>query len=247
MIYKRKQKHITSSADLQKQFEKTKDQSFFNHGHFQLMLNQQHKLLMTYLNITKTDSILDIASGFGFQLSKLSQYISSGLGIDWSSKMIRQSNEYINKENISNIEFKQMDIKNLNQVIPKQYSKIYTIGAFEHFQNHKAICRDIYQILIKNGKFMIMTQNRRAFWHQLSIFFSRGLKHYSSDTFFTSKELKHLLKNSGFHDIKISYWNFVPQGDISFPFNKLFVLAQAILGAFLPEYFKGGILIVGKK
>jgi len=244
MIFKTKQTKIKSKEQLKEKFEKTAQEEFFSHGDFKKLLKYQSKILIKNLELTKNDTVLDLACGYGFQLAKVANLVKNGLGVDWATTLIKKAKNY--QKNQTNISFSELAVENLN-TLEKKFTKIYSIGAFEHFTNHPKICKDIHNRLTQNGKFMILTQNKSAIWHFLSHYSSHGLKHNSTDTFFTKKELKTLFKSSGFKTIKIGYWNFVPKGDIHYPFNTVFQYIEKIIGVILPQFCKGGLYIVGSK
>ena len=243
MIFKCKPKHINNIDELKTQFEKEHDLSFFSHGHFNSLIEYQKQLIIKYLNPAKKDTLLDLACGHGYQLASIAPLIKMGTGVDWSSTMIN----YATKRNCHpNLKFHILDFNMLYE-LPELYDSVMCIGAFEHFTNHKLCCENVFKKLKKNGKFMIMTQNGSALWHQLASFFPQGLKHNSTDTFFKSKQLKELLSVTGFTSISIHYWNFIPTGDINPPFDALFNHAQQYIGHISPRIFKGGLIAIASK
>ena len=246
MLFKVKPITVSSESDLQILFETSNKGELFSHGNMQRLFDQQRQCLMTNLRINETDSVLDLACGFGEQLLGLSKFIGSGVGIDWAKSMIDCAKSLKVKTAYININYFHMPIDSV-KLLGKKFSKVYIIGAFEHLLNQLSTVQLSYDILYENGSFMIMTQNKSVLWHRIANNFKNGLKHHSTDNFLNLDELSQLFEKVGFKHIQFGYWDFVPQGDIAFPFNKLFCFLQYVLGGIFPSLFKGGIFIVGTK
>lgn len=242
-MFKTQTKCIHSSDQLKNQFDQLSPEEL-QHGDSDTLLNRQLTIIKHELNLTQTDTLLDIGCGNGQHLGKLSDIIFKGLGVDWSENMI-----HIAKTSYpsSNLLFQQCSAEELSTLPEQSYSKICTIGAFEHFSDHRTICNTIYSLLKNNGKFLIITQNKSVLWHRLTPFFKRGLNHFSTDTFFSETELVQLLSDHGFQSITVGYYKFIPEKDICFPFNQIFKGLQFMFGKYLPKILKGGIYVSGTR
>ena len=239
MIFLRKEKKILTTNHLKDSFKLEADTDFFSHGNFKKLIAYQKKLILEHLTIKKEDILLDLGCGMGYQLSTLANLIHKGFGIDWSKTMIEKAQKCHSNNNIT---FSNSTCENIDKFHNHNITKIICIGAFEHFLDHKSILLSCHKILQKNGQLFIMTQNKSVCWHQITKFTKHGLKHNSSDTFFSGSELKTLLKETNFNHIKITYWKFIPSGDIHSIFNIFFSCLQHILGWLFPKYFKGGLI-----
>ena len=86
MIFKTQSIEIKSEKELQEIFEKSNKDDFFSHGNMNNLFEEQKRFLISNLNLTSQDNVLDLACGYGLQLTRLSTLINHGVGIDWAKK-----------------------------------------------------------------------------------------------------------------------------------------------------------------
>ena len=125
MIFKTQSIEIKSEKELQEIFEKSNKDDFFSHGNMNNLFEEQKRFLISNLNLTSQDNVLDLACGYGLQLTRLSNLINHGVGIDWAKKMIDSANRMKIKNHISNINFPILESTNLSIQITMQLKKTF--------------------------------------------------------------------------------------------------------------------------
>ncbi len=169
-------------------------------------MNERHSAVtgwaLDFFDFNENDRILDIGCGGGETLRRMSEKVTHGrlTGIDYSEVSVRSSEEK-NSEDIKNGKMKIIEAS--VEKMPfndNSFDKIITVESFYFWPNHAENLKEVYRVLDKKGKFLIVADiNGDAPLDEKDI---EGIRKF--DLFNpTLNEFKELLENAGFKNISI--------------------------------------------
>lgn len=161
--------------------------------------------------INSNDTVLDVAcgSGYGSKLIAQESTPTSVIGADISRQIIEFA-ERLNSS-INNLSFKQADATNPASFSKNQFSKIVSFETLEHVEETmmKKMITNYYNWLTEDGMLFCSTP-----FENIVPLFRDGIKiNQYHCKHYTDVEMKEILQNAGFKDIKIYYQdikNFYP-------------------------------------
>jgi ubiquinone/menaquinone biosynthesis C-methylase UbiE len=165
-----------------------------------LFFNFLHKNTLNLISnfLSPNQKILDIGCATGnflYKIQKINKYIEL-YGVDSSNKMIN-----IAKTKFKNINFYNLNAENIN--FPKNYFDIVTIiETLHHLKNQKLILEKIYDILKKNGIFIIVEPDINNKIIKFFINFLKKFKVEKESIFLNEKEIIELVTKFNFLIIK---------------------------------------------
>jgi 2-polyprenyl-3-methyl-5-hydroxy-6-metoxy-1,4-benzoquinol methylase len=133
------------------------------------------ELVLSNLNLTKDDSVIEIGIGNGFETFILSKRAKEVVGIDISEPLIRFLNENIR---LANVEFYAMDAtKEPPKEFRDAFDKCVCLEVLEHVEDPKALLDFIQKTLRKGGGGLGMTFpiNERNKKHGMNFFTSKDV------------------------------------------------------------------------
>tara|TARA_R110002049_G_scaffold270669_2_gene447682 strand:+ start:2824 stop:3534 length:711 start_codon:yes stop_codon:yes gene_type:complete len=113
--------------------------------------------ILTKLNLSKKDNLLDLCCGNGLITSSLSQHVQKTVGIDFSAPLIQNANQ----NNLSeNVEYILSDVKNLSEYEIKYEQKFdkvlcYEALAFFDEDDLKGLLLDLKKIISPDATVLI--------------------------------------------------------------------------------------------
>jgi len=164
------------------------------------------KLLLSKLELSKRDIILEFSAGSGFftiEMAKTKLYAKI-TALDVSKKMLKCLQEKTQKEKLDNISILLEKNPSLPSVADESISKIITLGGFHHVFDQIIVMKSFYRVLKKGGKAVIadFRDNSKTQEH-----FDHTVRKYSStghDALFLSKShLLNLASIAGFTNVNV--------------------------------------------
>jgi len=177
---------------------------------------QVSKELIEQLNLKETDKVLDVGCGVGDITFKVAEIVKSGhvVGIDSSSSMVEKCNESLKTKNISNINFVQKGITELN--FSNEFDVIYSNSVFHWVKEPKRAIDLMYKSLNQGGTLSIQFPLLNDAHPMIVIFskvieklnFKEEFKNWEFPWFVpTLQEFKNLMKQYDFENIKVYTMN----------------------------------------
>lgn len=111
---------------------------------------------VTFLDPKKTDSVLDIGSGYGRYSLKIAKYVRKIAGIDVSKKSIKISNSIALKRKILNFKGIISDFSSPTKIL---YDKIFLINTLHHIDDIHPFLTNVRKSLKKDGSLVIFEFN----------------------------------------------------------------------------------------
>ena len=127
-----------------------------------LLLVEHH--LVELLNLSTTDTLLDVCCGNGLITKRLSKYSNNVLGIDFSSLLINSAKE---NNDYSNIEYIVGDATSLTKNTNEKFDKIVLNFSFQyfHFKEGLMVVSEMKKILKPNGVILLGDiPDKNSFW-----------------------------------------------------------------------------------
>lgn len=141
-------------------------------------------------------TICDIGCSNGLLLKKMTKKIKMGYGLD--------NDICIKKE--GNLVFKKIDLEKQSIKIGTKVDAAIMLAVLEHMNNPERVLKNIYNILSKNGKFIMTTPSKKAepileALAYLNLVNPKIIRDHKS--YYAQDELFNFLSNAGFKNIKI--------------------------------------------
>lgn len=153
-----------------------------------------------YLSYLKENFyVLDIGCNNGQHTVRIAKKCKVVYGIDKDSKMLDMAHREVKRNRVMNVILDQVDIEKGLPYKNKLFDAILFLDVFEHLTKRNFILKEIIRVLKPNGLFLISVPNSETSWKQLQR--KCGLFYYSDPDHkieFTKKQIKILLRNSGF-------------------------------------------------
>lgn len=242
-------KQVSSPNEIKMFFEESAQDYHEQHGHPDKLLHYRIEQVLNTVQIGQDDTVLDIGCGNGHHLFALANKIKMGIGIDFSEKMIQIAREKLAQTNLQDkLHFQVDDSQKLTSIQDCSIDVVMCIGAFEHMQDKKRVAQQMFRVLKENGRLVVLTPNGDYFWYKrLAPALGLDTKHLSSDTFIGRDELKDLFRVVNFSSIEISYWTFIPRGDMNQMLANFLQFLDFFGRSFKIPFFRGGIIVSGIK
>lgn len=240
---------VNSNADIRAFFDDFARAYSERHGHPDRLLNYRVGLIRRYARPARDDVALDIGCGNGHHLLALAGDIGRGIGIDLSPGMIEVARERLRATpRQGNLTFLSDDGEKLGTLSEHSIDLAICVGAFEHMLNKSAVLVNTYRILKRPGRFFCLTLNGGYFWYRgLAPLLGLETKHLSTDRFLKRDELVRLLTESGFCNIEVGYWTFIPRGDMPSVLGLVCQGLDVIGRIFRISSLRGGLWVCARK
>jgi ubiquinone/menaquinone biosynthesis C-methylase UbiE len=113
------------------------------------------KLLVEMANISKNDTVLDVACGPGLLVCALAPYASQVTGIDLVPKMIELAKKAQQEKKLTNVSWK------IGNVLPLPYEdnsffEVVSRYTFHHFLDPKAVLREMVRVASSHGRVAVI-------------------------------------------------------------------------------------------
>ena len=203
---------VNSTDEIRLSFDQQGRTYSEQHGNAARLLSYRLGLFEQMAGFDQTDSVLDIGCGNGHHLQGLCHLFAFGTGIDFSEEMILAARKRSSEPNLS---FQKDDAKRLNTIDHNTMNVVICSGALEHMVDQRKVLQQVYRVLKPGGRISFLTPNGEYIWYRrIAPRLGIQTRHYSTDRFFTKNELEKLLKETGFDQVSIKSWTFIPQGDM---------------------------------
>ena len=118
------------------------------------------KELIGKLNLSGTESILDIGCGEGKVTAEIARLVPEGrvVGVDKSEEMIGFAREAFPKENYHNLEFSVMDAAELR--FDEEFDAVFSNAALHWVIDHRPVLRGIARALKPGGRCLLQMGGR---------------------------------------------------------------------------------------
>ena len=241
--------HCQTPEDIRKFFDTAALDYKEAHGNAQRLFDYRLRLIRKFIQVQKSEVLLDIGCGTGLHLLGLAPYIKKGIGIDFSPKMIEIAhNLKKRKPAATNLVFQVDEAQSLQTVADETVDVALCVGSFEHMPQKEQVLRQMYRVLKINGKLLLLTPNGNFPWYRfLAPFFHLDTHHLSSDEFVSVSWLKRILQINGYERIKIGFWTFIPKGDMPQLWAILMTGLDGLGRILLPRVFRSGLLVRADK
>ena len=151
------------------------------------------------LDIKPGSTVLDVGTGTGifvpFLLAKIGR-TGRLVALDFAEEMLKKAQA---KSFRGNIDYLNADITSVP--LPDEvFDAVVCYSSFPHFHDKPKALREIKRLLKKGGKLFICHTSSRATINEIH----RGIAAVADDTIPDSSEMRNMLRETGFTDIKIS-------------------------------------------
>lgn len=221
----------------------------YNYTHGAGMFGAQLGIKKYYFNflkkfINKNSKVLEVGCGTGVFTEAIKKISNNLIATDISKNMIVEA-----KKRNPDVEFREADIEKL-PFNDQEFDIVVAINSFSYVYNKEKGIKEIYRILKKSGKFILIDMNFLS-----PIYYVTFLLNYSkrkswitatiqSNRFF----LKKLLKNNNFKILELFEANFIPHR-ATVKRAKFFYQPLDKVSNIIPwiKYFSMRIFIAGEK
>ena len=216
MLSKLTTKHVRTIRDVKTFFDQSAQGFSEQHGNPERLLNYRINLIKKCAHFQRNDVVLDIGCGIGHHLIALAGEIGRGIGIDLSEVMVDVATERLVASDWNDkITFCVDNGEKLSTILDESVDVALCVGSLEHMLDQPTVLRNAYRVLKPNGRFVCLTPNGGYVWYRfLAPVLGIDTKHLSTDRLLSEREFRELLTYTGFRTIKVTYWTFIPKGDM---------------------------------
>ena len=147
--------------------------------------------ILKFLNLVKSDVILDAGCGMGLCLLTISKRMQQGYGVDIDVSKIKEAKRLARELNINNLKFEVLDAVGLS-FADGFFDKIICSEVLEHVKEDRNLIKNFYRMLKKEGSLVISTTSLSAVNQEHKEKFEHERVGYSVE------QLKSLFIDSGF-------------------------------------------------
>jgi 2-polyprenyl-6-hydroxyphenyl methylase/3-demethylubiquinone-9 3-methyltransferase len=215
-FHKLETKHVNELEDIKAFFDSCAHDYAWKHDHDKQSFCYRIGIIREAIRLERDHVLLDIGCGIGHYLHCLAGHVGGGIGIDLSDRMIAEAK----KASASSpwpqkLDFR-IDKAEVLWTVPDSSVHIaMCIGAFEHMVEKESVLKSAFRALRGGGRIILLTANGEYLWYRrIAPLLGLDTRHLSTDRFVTGEQLRTLLENAGFEDVSISYWTFIPKGDM---------------------------------
>lgn len=173
------------------------------------------KLSMTkkMLRISKEDEVLELGCGSGRYLTRLVRECKKIVGVDISKTVIKIASSDTSKEKTKTLEFVLTDIIKI-PFRDESLDKVYCIDVLEHIPDDFNVMRETYRLLREGGEVLLYVPCRNPL--SLGWIISKltnqypwypGDKEAGHVHRYTTKDIKKIIRKSGFNIIQVKYFD----------------------------------------
>jgi 2-polyprenyl-6-hydroxyphenyl methylase/3-demethylubiquinone-9 3-methyltransferase len=241
--------HCNSENEILEFFEKSARDYQEAHGNADQLLKYRMSKFIEWGNLNSDDVVLDVGCGNGHHLYFLAPYIKSGMGVDFSEKMIESAQKALQNSPYSQkLQFQVDNARYLKTIPDESVDVVMCVGSYEHMPDKETVTSQFYRVLKQGGRLVLMTPNGGYIWYRfLAPLFNYPTKHLSTDQFLTVHQLQEKLLKGKFSDLKMGYWKFIPRGDMSRPWGIFLEMLEVVGGLLKIGRLRGGLIISGVK
>lgn len=238
----------SSTEDVRRFFDQFADQNFERHGHPDRLLRYRTRLLDRYANLKEQDIVLDIGCGNGNHLYALDGKFNQGIGVDLSPGMVASAERSRHPFLKSGYRFYHDDAQELDSQADYSVDVAICVGALEHMLDKSAALQAAFRVLRKKGRFVCLTLNDQFIWYRkLAPALGLPTRHLATDQRLDTHTAHTLLQKAGFTHYEVSYWSFVPGGDMPATWSTVCHTLEGIGRFIAPQQLRGGLVLYGEK
>lgn len=127
-------------------------------------INELHLSYMGFVILAAYGNVLEIGCGNGKLAVAIAKRRNGGInkviGVDLSDVIISKNNEYVSKNNINNIEFRQMDAYDLK--FNNEFDTIIAIETVEHLSYIDKFMKQVFNVAKNGAKFVATVPYKHA-------------------------------------------------------------------------------------
>ena len=116
--------------------------------------------ILNYLRKNHFNSVLEVGCGPGTWTGILSKFTDHVTAVDISETMITEAKKVIKNPNVI---FLNTDVVNFET--DKKFDLIFSIRAFEYFDNKELFLKKCRKMLNANGTLFIITKTKKSYWY----------------------------------------------------------------------------------
>jgi len=113
------------------------------------------KRLLTLSNVSKKDTILDVACGSGLISCELSKVANHITGIDITPTKIQQANLLKQEKNLKNIKYEIGDVAQLPYA-DESFSLVVTRYSFHHLVDPSSVLSEMKRVCVQKGRIVVI-------------------------------------------------------------------------------------------
>lgn len=240
---------VRSPGEVAAHFDRAAGQYHEAHGPAEQLLAYRLTVIRELLEGAKRGTLLEVGCGTASHLLALAGEFEVAVGTDVSTEMIRAATDAANASPFAGRVSLRMDpAESLASVGDATVDVVLCVGALEHMMDRPAVVAQAHRVLRGGGRFVCLTPNGGSWWYRwLAPAMRRETRHLSTDHFLTKPELEAMLGRAGFGEITLSWWRFVPRGDVPAVAGSLLQAGESVGDRLGIGWLRGGLAAVATK
>jgi 2-polyprenyl-6-hydroxyphenyl methylase/3-demethylubiquinone-9 3-methyltransferase len=240
---------VSDSADIRAFFDACAEQYAETHGDPANLLRYRLALICERAHFQPSDVVLEIGCGNGLHLLALADSFDRGIGIDLSPAMLQVARRQVARSPWrQKLQFTVDLAEQLGSVADASIDVAFSVGALEHMLDKGRVVGNVFRVLRPGGRFICLTPNGHYLWYRwLAPLCGLETRHLSTDGYLSRRQLTHLFYTAGFRDPAISYWTFIPRGDMHPLHAALLDVLDRCGRIAAPDLLRGGLVVCAQR
>ncbi len=164
-----------------------------------------HEQYIADANLAATDKVIDLGCGIGTLSLLIAKTIGCHVtGINISKYQLKKANQRKNREQASNVDFREMDIMTLNSM-QNHFNGAFLIDVGVHLPNKKKALANIYRVLQDNSRLIIadwlQKENLNNF--ERTVLIEPFCQYWAYPYMISLNQYEKILSSIGFHIVTI--------------------------------------------
>jgi SAM-dependent methyltransferase len=149
--------------------------------------------------VSRSDRVLDLGSGFGFQSLLMARRCGQVVGVEPEEAYVATSEAKLSVRRVPNVEFWCTTLEQAG-VATNSFDKVFSFSVVEHILNYREVISEVLRVLKPGGHFVFSTDCLAGIPEDLR---EKHRRDHHVQVYFSIDALKRILQSAGFRSVEV--------------------------------------------